>query len=64
MQAKVEICGVNTAQLTVLKGSEMRKLLELAHNGDSNAREKLISGNLRRISSDGLPETPLLEENA
>ena len=51
MQAKVEICGVNTAQLTVLKGSETRKLLELAHNGDNKAREKLISGNLRLVLS-------------
>ena len=51
MQAKVEICGVNTAQLTVLKGSEMRALLEKAHNGDMDAREKLISGNLRLVLS-------------
>lgn len=51
MQAKVEICGVNTAQLTVLKASEMRSLLEKAHNGDKDAREKLISGNLRLVLS-------------
>lgn len=51
MQGKVEICGVNTAALTVLKGSETRKLLEKAHNGDMDAREKLISGNLRLVLS-------------
>ena len=51
MQAKVEICGVNTATLTVLKGAEMRVLLEKAHNGDMDAREKLISGNLRLVLS-------------
>ena len=49
MQAKVEICGVNTAQLPVLKGSETRRLLEKAHSGDQAAREQLISGNLRLV---------------
>lgn len=51
MQGKVEICGVNTAQLPVLKGSETRRLLEKAHNGDRAAREELISGNLRLVLS-------------
>lgn len=51
MQAKVEICGVNTAQLPVLKGSETRRLLEKAHSGDQAAREQLISGNLRLVLS-------------
>ena len=51
MQAKVEICGVNTAQLPVLKGSETRCLLEKAHQGDKAAREQLISGNLRLVLS-------------
>ena len=51
MQAKVEICGVNTAQLPVLKGAETRRLLEKAHSGDERAREELISGNLRLVLS-------------
>ena len=51
MQGKVEICGVNTAQLPVRKGSETRRLLELAQQGDSAAREQLISGNLRLVLS-------------
>ena len=51
MQAKVEICGVNTAQLPVLKSSETRLLLEKAHRGDEAAREQLISGNLRLVLS-------------
>ena len=51
MQGKVEICGVNTATLPVLKGAEMRQLLEQARNGDKDAREKLISGNLRLVLS-------------
>ena len=51
MQGKVEICGVNTARLPVLKGAETRALLEKAHAGDRSAREELISGNLRLVLS-------------
>lgn len=51
MQGKVEICGVNTARLPVLKGAETRALLEKAHAGDGSAREELISGNLRLVLS-------------
>ena len=51
LQVKVEICGVNTSQLPVLKGAEMRTLLEKARAGDKAAREKLISGNLRLVLS-------------
>lgn len=51
MQGKVEICGVNTSQLKVLKSGEMRELLIKSHNGDKAARETLISGNLRLVLS-------------
>ena len=51
MQGKVEICGVNTATLPVLKSAETRTLLERTRAGDSAAREKLISGNLRLVLS-------------
>ena len=51
MQGKVEICGVNTAALPVLRGAETRRLLEKAHQGDMAAREALISGNLRLVLS-------------
>ena len=51
MQGKVEICGVNTAKLPVLKSAESRALLERAHAGDRAAREELISGNLRLVLS-------------
>ena len=51
MQGKVEICGVNTASLPVLKGTETRQLLEKARCGDKAAREELISGNLRLVLS-------------
>lgn len=51
MQGKVEICGVNTAKLPVLKSAETRELMEKARNGDRAARDKLISGNLRLVLS-------------
>ena len=48
---KVEICGVNTSKLPVLKNKIMRQLFEAMQSGDSQAREKLISGNLRLVLS-------------
>ena len=51
MQGKVEICGVNTARLTVLPQVEMDMLLRRAKEGDTAAREKLIEGNLRLVLS-------------
>ena len=51
IQGKVEICGVNTAELPVLKSAETRALLEKAHAGDKRAREELIAGNLRLVLS-------------
>ena len=41
MQGKVEICGVNTAKLPVLKAAETRELLEKARAGDKEARQAL-----------------------
>lgn len=51
MQHKVEICGVNTAKLKVLKSSETQELLLKAKAGDAAAREELIAGNLRLVLS-------------
>ena len=51
MQCKVEICGVNTARLKVLKNEETQALLLRAKDGDMEAREELISGNLRLVLS-------------
>ena len=51
MQGKVEICGVNTAKLPVLKSAETRSLMEKARGGDRAAREELIAGNLRVVLS-------------
>ena len=51
MSGKVEICGVNTARLKVLNQEEMDQLLLQSKNGDTQAREKLIEGNLRLVLS-------------
>ena len=51
MVGKVEICGVNTSKLKVLKNEETIALLKKAKGGDMEAREKLIAGNLRLVLS-------------
>ena len=51
MQGKVEICGVNTAKLKVLKNEETMALLRRTKEGDQQAREELIAGNLRLVLS-------------
>lgn len=51
MQAKVEICGVNTAKLSTLKPGETESLLRRSRAGDREARQRLIEGNLRLVLS-------------
>ncbi|MDR1805232.1 MAG: RNA polymerase sporulation sigma factor SigG [Clostridium sp.] len=51
MTSKVEICGVDTSKLPVLKESEKMRLLRSAREGDKKAREQLITGNLRLVLS-------------
>jgi len=51
MRGKVEICGINTAELKVLKNEEMVALLKRLRSGDESAREALICGNLRLVLS-------------
>lgn len=48
---KVEICGVNTSKLPVLSNAEMRRLLQAMRDGDPNARNELVQGNLRLVLS-------------
>lgn len=48
---KVEISGVNTDDLIVLKESEKMELLKRSKEGDKKAREQLINGNLRLVLS-------------
>ena len=51
MLNKVEICGVNTAKLTVLKETEKMRLLRQYKLGDEDARARLVNGNLRLVLS-------------
>ena len=51
MQGKVEIAGVNTAKLKVLKNEETMALLRRTKEGDQAARQELIEGNLRLVMS-------------
>ena len=51
MQGKVELSGVNTSKLPLLKNAEMRELIAEAQSGNNAAREKLIEGNLRLVLS-------------
>ena len=48
---KVEICGINTADLKVLSEEEKTELLKRVKNGDESARRDLIYGNLRLVLS-------------
>ncbi len=48
---KVEICGVNTANIQVLTNEEMIVLFEKMASGDEDAKEKLINGNLKLVLS-------------
>ena len=48
---KVELCGVNTAKLPLLKEEEKEELFERIKAGDEEAREKYIKGNLRLVLS-------------
>lgn len=48
---KVEICGINTNDIKLLKESEKIDLLKKAQQGDSTARDNLINGNLRLVLS-------------
>ncbi len=48
---KVEICGVNTTDLIVLKEKEKELLLKEVKKGNKSAREKLVKGNLRLVLS-------------
>lgn len=48
---KVEICGVNTANIEVLSNDEMVELLKKYRNGDIGAKELIVNGNLKLVLS-------------
>jgi RNA polymerase sporulation-specific sigma factor len=50
-QGKVEICGVNTAKLPLLKPAEKEALFSRIEEGDLEARKQYIEGNLRLVLS-------------
>ena len=49
---KVEICGVNTSKLPVLSNEEKHELLIRIKNGDEEAKNEFVNGNLRLVLSD------------
>ena len=51
MYNKVELCGINTAELPILTEEEKRGLLTRARAGDADARRQMIEGNLRLVLS-------------
>jgi len=51
MLNKVEICGVNTSQLPILKRQEKTELMLRIKEGDKEARETFVYGNLRLVLS-------------
>lgn len=48
---KVDICGVNTANMKVLTNEENKELFQKLKEGDPFAREDLINGNLKLVLS-------------
>lgn len=48
---KVEICGIDTSSLKVLKEDKKLELIKKAHNGDRKARDEMIQGNLKLVLS-------------
>lgn len=48
---KVDICGIDTSSLKVLKEDKKLELIKKAHNGDRNARDEMIQGNLKLVLS-------------
>lgn len=51
MYQKVEICGINTADLPILSEKEKKHLIAAAQSGDAEARRQMIEGNLRLVLS-------------
>lgn len=51
MRNRVEITGINTSQLKTISNEKMMELIVLSQNGDDNARDELVYGNLKLILS-------------
>lgn len=50
-QKRVEICGISTGNIKTIKEKEKMNLIKKAQNGDIEARDELIKGNLRLVLS-------------
>ena len=68
MQTKVEICGINTSKLKVLRNEETMALIRRAQAGERRAKDEVVMGNLRlvlsvvqRFSSRGEPMDDLFQ---
>jgi len=48
---KVDITGINTSNIKVLKSEEMIELFKKYQQGDESAKEELINGNLKLVLS-------------
>ena len=48
---KVEICGINTSKLPIMKDVEMEDMIERIRSGDTALRDEFITGNLRLVLS-------------
>ena len=48
---KVDLCGVDTSSLPVIKNERMRELFPRVHAGDQTARNEFVQGNLRLVLS-------------
>ena len=51
MRNKVEITGINTADLKTIPNDEMMELIKKSHAGDYEARDALVCGNLKLVLS-------------
>ena len=51
MNNRVEICGINTANLPKLSHKETIALIDRAQNGDENAKDEFLMANLRLVLS-------------
>ena len=61
MQGKVEICGVNTAKLPILKEEEKEALFARIKAGDDEAKEEYIKGNLSGSKCDQTILIPVMK---
>ena len=51
MRNKVEITGVNTSELKVMSHEETMMYIKKSHEGDIDARNKVVEGNLKLVLS-------------